>query len=253
MGFPNTGIIIQSRTGSTRLTNKMIMPFFNNLTVLDILLSRFITSKPIQKIVVATTENESDDSIVEICKNNNIEVFRGDENNVLKRFIDCSEHFNFDLIVRVCGDNPFFDVNGTLKLFDYFNSDNDYLSYKIDNNTPTIKTHLGFWGEIVTLKALKKTNTLTKEKIYQEHVTNFIYSNPEIFNCNFVCLPEYISKRKDIRLTLDTKADFILYQEIYKSNVGDTNEIDIKMLFNYIDNNPDIKKIMQHQIMKYTK
>ena len=42
-----TGIIIQARTGSTRLPNKMVMPFFEGKTILEILIDRIKKAKKI--------------------------------------------------------------------------------------------------------------------------------------------------------------------------------------------------------------
>ena len=49
---------------------------------------------------------------------------------------------------------------------------NDYISFDIDG-TPSIKTHFGFWGEFVTLDALKRVIGFTDDLLYREHVTNY--------------------------------------------------------------------------------
>lgn len=249
----NTGIIIQARTGSTRLPGKMTLPFYNELTVLDLILKRFKNTINVPEIVVATTINSNDDAIVNICSNNAINVFRGSENNVLQRFIDCSDSYNFDVIVRVCADNPFLDTEGTLSLLQNFDNNIDYKSFAVSGNIPTIKTHLGFWGEIVRVEALKKINTYTSESLYQEHVTNFIYSNPDIFNCEFTNAPKEVFDRKDIRLTMDTIDDFNLYKKIYNRLINNTNKIIINELLQYIDNSTQIKNVMTSQIKINTK
>ncbi len=68
-------IIIQARTGSTRLPNKIIKPFYKDKTLLDIIIYRL---KEIDiPIIIATTENEKDDEVEEIGLNNKVNVFRG--------------------------------------------------------------------------------------------------------------------------------------------------------------------------------
>lgn len=62
------GIIIQARTGSSRLPNKMILPFYENTCILDILLNRLKLFIPDIPIIVATTNAENDGAIVEISK-----------------------------------------------------------------------------------------------------------------------------------------------------------------------------------------
>lgn len=43
------------------------------------------------------------------------------------------------------------------------------------------KTHFGFWAEYVTLAALELVARKTVEKVYHEHVTNYIYTHPNDF------------------------------------------------------------------------
>ncbi len=54
------------------------------------------------ELVVATTTNPKDDEIVNLCKNKGVKFFRGSEHNVLKRFIDVAESYDFDFLVRIC-------------------------------------------------------------------------------------------------------------------------------------------------------
>lgn len=248
-----TGIIIQARTGSTRLPSKMTLPFYKGFTVLDLILKRFKNTTNVPEIVVATTNNKNDDAIVEICENNAVNVFRGSETNVLQRFIDCGETYNFNVIVRVCADNPFLDTEGTLSLLHNFKNNIDYKSFAISGNIPTIKTHLGFWGEIVTLEALKKVYSITSESLYLEHVTNFIYSNPNIFKCDFNNAPKEFFDRRDIRLTMDTITDFDLYKNMYNEVINDSNIINLKELLHYIDSSIYVKNVMTNQININTK
>ena len=69
--------------------------------------------------------------------------------------------------------------------------------------------------EFVSLSALEKTRLLTKEKTYLEHVTNYIYQNPELFKITKIN-PPILCQANDIRLTVDTAEDFKLSQTLYK-------------------------------------
>ena len=244
----NVGLVIQARSGSTRLPNKMLLPFYKELSLLEILLLRFKLYTKIP-IIVATTTNRVDDRIVSICNNHHIEVFRGSENNVLSRFINISKLFSFDYMIRICADNPFFDIKGTINLLNQNINSADYISYILEGDIPSIKTHLGFWGEIVSTTALLRVEQETKEDSYYEHVTNYIYSHTNKFKCSFVKSPDLLYNRKDIRLTLDTLDDFKLYQHIYSEIVGDDTEIDMDKLIAFIDSNKNIKQKMATQII----
>ena len=98
----NLGIIIQARTGSKRLPNKMIIPFYKNKNILELLLTRLKTTINIP-ICIATTHKSSDDSIENIARGNNVLIFRGNENNVLKRFINAAEENGFENLYNVQG------------------------------------------------------------------------------------------------------------------------------------------------------
>ena len=78
-------------------------------SVLYYVLKQIQASKLIDKIVVATSELDIDDSIVKIAKKMNVEVFRGSPTDVLDRHYQCAKKYSFDIIVRVTSDNPLND------------------------------------------------------------------------------------------------------------------------------------------------
>ena len=69
--------------------------------------------------------------------------------------------------------------------------------------------------EFVSRTALEKIQSLTKEKTYLEHVTNYIYQNPELFTISKMN-PPILCQANDIRLTVDNADDFKLIQELYE-------------------------------------
>jgi spore coat polysaccharide biosynthesis protein SpsF (cytidylyltransferase family) len=209
------GIIIQARIGSTRLPNKMVLPFYKGLTVFDIILEKIQSNFPNVSVVLATSKTIENELLVEKAKLKGCRVFQGEENNVLKRFSDAAKENGITKIIRICADNPFLDVKELRRLIDYAeNNSSDYISFQIDD-IPSIKTHFGFWTEYVTLDALEKVKSLTDDPFFQEHVTNFIYNNPSLFEIEFIKPCSIIQNQKDIRMTLDTEKDFKTLAEIY--------------------------------------
>jgi len=100
-------IIIQARLSSSRLPRKVLMPFVNNKSILQILIENLLKVFSKDQIILATTKSDIDDELEKFAINNKLNYFRGEESNVLKRFIDCAEHFKVSNIIRVCADNPF--------------------------------------------------------------------------------------------------------------------------------------------------
>lgn len=253
----NTFIILQARTGSSRLPGKMIKPFYQKYSVLDIILHR-IKKKfgdDFNKIIVATTLNNKDDKIVEIANANNVIVYRGSENDVLARFIDAAQIVGASKLIRVCADNVFLDTSALFKLYNALHADttNDYISFQKSDGTPSIKTHYGFWAEGVTLKALQRIASETNESLYHEHVTNYIYTHRDKFKCQFIKIDPLIESRENIRLTLDTITDFEIQQKIYKDFQTDNIEITPKNLIDYIDCQPSIYDTMRIVIEQNSK
>ena len=111
--------IIQARTNSSRLPNKVLLNY-KNLTPLSILIKRLKKSKYLKKIIIATTKKKNDDKIVKYCKENKILSFRGDENNVLKRYYLAAKKFKIKKIVRITSDCPLIDyriLDQMIKIF----------------------------------------------------------------------------------------------------------------------------------------
>lgn len=247
----NTSIIIQARTGSTRLPNKMGKLFYNKESLLEIIINRLKESK--LPIIIATTTNAADNVIEDIAVSRNVKVFRGDENDVLKRFIDAAEHFGAEKIIRVCADNPLFDIEALKFLYQNFIESNvDYWCFATNEGTPTIKTHYGFWCEGVTLLALKKVQKLTNESLFREHVTNFIYTNPKQFTIEKEIINAEIEELK-LRLTIDTLADFELMKEVYSQLIKNRIPFNALEISSFVSQNKYWLQIMNQEIILNSK
>lgn len=226
----NTAFIIQARLTSSRLPRKILLPFsLDGNTILDIIIEKLKYFSDCH-IIVATSESHQNDDLATYLSSKNVLFYRGSENDVLQRFIDTANHFNIQNIIRICSDNPFLDASSIEKILSVSNDSNaDYISFNI-NGTPSIKTHFGFWTEYVTLGALKKVAQLTNEQLYHEHVTNFIYTHPDLFKIEWIDVPKKIANVTDVRLTIDTIEDFENAQEIYNM-VGKDHSVDYLMDF----------------------
>lgn len=210
-----TAIIIQARVGSTRFPNKMTIPFYQEKGMLHYLLTRLKKAELPVRIILAIPDSLPNDNLQTIASDLDIPVFRGSEENVLFRFIRAAETHHVNNIIRVCADNPFLDTHSLKALIDAFaKTDADYIPFCLSDNTPTIKTHFGFWAEGVLLSTLKTIARNTNKKIYLEHVTNYIYTvqSGHALTPSFHIHPLYIDRTLEIqswaRFTVDTKNDF---------------------------------------------
>ena len=246
------GIILQARTGSTRMPEKVILTFSKEQSILDLLLEK--VKKAGVPAVLATTITPSDDRICALANKHDVPVFRGSENDVLDRFIQAARLFGLSKIIRVCADNPFLDLAGMQTLIAEFEkSDADYLSFHLAGNKPSILTHFGFWTEAVRLEALEKAQQLTSEKLYHEHVTNFIYGNPNLFKVQFIPADPLVFSRTDIRMTLDTPEDFEIQQKIFATIIKEKPNFGIPEIISWLDQHPEILVMMKKEICRNQK
>ncbi len=248
----NFGIIIQARLGSTRLPRKILKEFHDGKTLLETVINN-LQNVSDAKIIVATSINPNNDELESFLKERDITVYRGSEDDVLSRFIGAAQTNGINGIVRICSDNPFLDWHGVAALIEKAKTtDADYIGYRI-NNTPSIKTHFGFWGEYVTLDALKRVAATTDEKPAHEHVTIHIYTHPEEYKCEWIECPAYLQGRNDIRLTVDNAEDFENAQEVYKTLIEANPNFGLEDVVRYIDEHTVLRDSMRQMIEKNQK
>ena len=211
--YKNIGIIIQARTGSSRLPNKILKKILPKKTFLEYLVDRLKKVKTIKKIIIATSKKRDDDKIFGL-KFRNIYFHRGPEKNVIKRYIETAEKYGLKHILRITADCPFSDAKLIDKLtIKYFRGKYSYVS---NVNPPTLPN--GFDIEIFSLKLLKKSYTNYKDKMNKEHVTFAIRKKMKTRKYNY-----RLSKNLNhIRLTLDNKTDLFKIRKVAKYiNIAD--------------------------------
>lgn len=249
----NIGIIIQARMGSTRLPGKVLKPFYQGKTLIEILLDN-LHKLECGKVIIATSDNENNDKLEKFLREKGELVYRGSETDVLDRFIKAAEANDVDGIVRICSDNPFLDGQGLKQLVEMANDSNaDYIGFRI-NNKPTILTHFGFWGEFVRLSALKRVAATTEcGTAAHEHVTYHIYNNTDEYKCEWILAPEFLQGRDDIRLTIDTYDDFENAKHVYSDLKSKNENFALCDIVDYLDTHEEIKESMILNIFQNSK
>ena len=242
---------IQVRNGSSRLPNKMSIPLVNGLTIPQLIVRRLKAELQGVTPVILTSSSPIDDSLEELAARESVKCFRGNEEDVLDRFITAADHFGAQHILRICADNPFLSTFHLKELISTFNGDTmDYLSYSFPDGTPIMKSHIGLFAEIMTDDLLKSIAQKTVDPLYREHVTNYIYSHREEFDAQFLPVPKTVAERRDIRLTLDTAADMETINSLLKLV---SPSVEIKQLVSAIDARPEILDSMKKEIASNSK
>ncbi len=235
------GIIVQARTGSKRFPNK-ILKKINKISILEFLIKRLLLCFKNKEIFVATTTKKNDQKIVNIAKNFNLKFYRGSEDDVSLRYLNCAKKYKIKNIIRLTSDCPLIDPFLILKMKKKFYVNKlDYLA----NTLPLIKSTFpnGSDIEIFTFKALKKSREYLDKEIHKpsiEHVTNIFWREKNLFKSKI--FTQKINQNR-YKFSLDYKSDFNLIKYIIfnlkkKKIFGNTNQI-----IDIIKNNKKFKRL----------
>lgn len=198
----NIGVVIQARMNSTRLPEKVLMPipYPSGPSMLSTIIESVKQSDLINEVIVATTNDSSDDALASYCIDNGIKLFRGEVDNVYDRFYKIVKNYDFDHVVRLTGDNPFIDITLLEKVIGAHISNNNDLTYS--SGLP-----LGMNFAILNGESLGDLEPGKLTKREQEHVT--LYFKSHKFKTENLNLNE-IQAIENLRLTIDYPEDFAM-------------------------------------------
>jgi spore coat polysaccharide biosynthesis protein SpsF len=198
-------VILQARLASSRLPGK-VLARVGSRTILEYCLLRLsISGLP---LIVATTDQADDDEIEQEARAFGASVFRGDEHNVLARFIGAARAFNLTEVVRATADNPFVDPHGprrVLALQHHVKAD-----HVVERELP-----VGAAVEAVTVAALERSHAWITLPYDREHVTSFVRRDPR-FRAHSAAAPDAL-RRPGLRLTVDTQEDLNFVRKVFAS------------------------------------
>lgn len=237
----NCIIFVTVRTASTRLSRKALLRI-KNKPLIKLLIDRISTSKNINKIIVCTTKEKSDDELVEYLQNNGIQVFRGNNVDVLKRLYLAAKKYKIKNFVVVEGDDLFCEPRLIDKTCEELSKANyEFITWK---NLPFGVSPIGI--------QTKKLETLIKNKLTRNTETGWGRFIVESGFFKVVQLEPHNKKliRPEIRLSIDYIEDYLLAKKIYGNLPATFSLIDI---INLVDKNPTWLKINQSVKKKYEK
>ncbi|MBD2845820.1 glycosyltransferase family protein [Paenibacillus sp. IB182496] len=229
-----TAAVIQARMGSTRLPGK-VMTSIENKSMLGHVIERCKKMK-VDEIVVCTTRNEEDHVIEREAKKYNVNLYRGDEENVLLRYYEAARKFNIDSIVRVTADCPLIDPMLSNKIIEMAASTGADIAHMAGYPR-------GLDTEVFQFKSLQSFVSKNLEPRYKEHVTLFFYDNNSLYKVETQNCEVDLSNH---RWTVDTVEDLTLIKEIYARLYNEDKHFDWQAVLKLLYENPLLKDINSH-------
>ena len=233
----NVSVIIEARLNSSRFPKKLSNKILGKYIIAQ-QINRIKKCKEVDKIILASPTKDSL-FFKKICKQENIEYFGGDENNVLNRVYLAAKKFNSKIIVRCTGDCPVIDPRIIDELI---------LKYKKNNvnfisNTLKLSYPDGMDASIFSIKELRYSIKKAKTQIEKENITKVLREDKNITKKNML----YKNNYSDLRLTLDEEDDYILIKNIYEYFFSKKNYyFSLEDIIKYKTNNPKIFNINEH-------
>lgn len=202
----DAAVIIQARMGSSRLSGKTMLPLAGQRMLAHIV-ARLRTADIAGPVIIATSTQPQDDFICRFSGDTNTGCFRGSEEDVLARFWGAAEPLKVRYIVRATADNPLV-WEGAIEYLGNLIIERgaDYASF--NEFMP-----VGLGLELFTKAALETAHREATDAKHREHVTPFIYTQRDRFNCIWTSPPSEFEG--SFRLTVDTLEDYELMSQIY--------------------------------------
>ncbi|MBU1123639.1 glycosyltransferase family protein [Patescibacteria group bacterium] len=218
---------------STRLPEKVLIDV-KGKPMLHYVVSRTKRSKTIQDVILATSLSPDDDKIEVFCKARDINCFRGDLDDVLKRFYDAALAYNADAVVRITADCPLIDPDVIDKAVDKFCSGEfDYVSNAVERTYPD-----GLDVEVIGIKALKQAHKEAKLRSEREHVTPYFFKNPDVFKIGHIINDE---DHSNLRWVVDEPRDLAFVREVFEH--FDTEDFVMDDILKVVQENPQLSKL----------
>ena len=235
--FLNVVAIVQARMTSIRFPGKVLHKVLGK-PMLSIQLERIRQVSQIEMVVLATTDNTSDDPIEKFASMESVAIFRGSENDVLGRFHGAADVFNADVIVRLTGDCPLIDpdiIDHVVKIFRDRRGVCNFVTNAIPRSYPA-----GLDVECFSRSALEIANAEATECYDREHVTPYFYKHPDRFKALSVVCDKDLSKE---RWTLDEPSDFELIKKIIEGLYKQNPRFRMDDILTFLDLHPELRDL----------
>jgi N,N'-diacetyllegionaminate synthase len=235
------GVIVACRMKSSRLKKKAILDLAGE-TSIERCLSNCLKMPVARKVVLATSTTKEDAVLADYTLDGKVKFWKGDPDDVIKRYLAACEEYNIDTIIRVTADCPVISTEISKVLLDHhFSTGADYTAAK--------ECAVGTGCEIYSVEVLQRVIDYLGAAEHSEYMTWYMQNNSDIFKVEIVELPE--SMVRDYRLTLDYPEDLLLFNKLFAELSKHNQEASLDNVFNILDSNPELGNINSHLTLQY--
>jgi len=229
----NTVAIIQARVSSTRLPGKVLKDIAGQ-PVLKRIVRRVQHAKVFGEVVVATSDDGSDDPIAELCSREQVPCFRGSLPDVLDRFYRAALQYKADAVARFTADCPLLDPGVIRRVVEAFRS--GQYDYACNILPPTFPD--GLDTEVFSMRAIERSHNEAVDPFEREHMDEYVLAHLDEFPHVNVMNDTDLSR---LRWTLDEERDLRFVRAVYEHFRSD--DFGMHAVLAFLDAHPEVQKL----------
>jgi len=237
-----TGAFIIARLSSKRLPKKNILPILGK-PMIELMVERVKASKFIDKIIIATSTDSTDDPLEEVANKLGIECYRGSLNNIMERVYNAAKYYNCDNIVELLGDNPLVHselIDDVISF--YINGKYDYAAtvtkeYPVSDKKFCLFS-VGVRVQVYSIDAARRYSE------YLEYMGNdvkgstaYIFEHPEAFKIGYFEAKDKwgFMNRPDLTFAVNYRKNFNMIRIIFEKNYDEDRNFSLKKVYEQLD------------------
>lgn len=202
---------IEARMGSSRFPGKVLADIFGKPALMR-LVERLRHCVRLDGIVLATSVAPQDDALEQWALSENVEYYRGSEDDVLLRVVEAQRKMKSDIVVEVTGDCILLDPEIIdMGIETFLENDCDVVS-----NVRKLSFPMGVDIQVFRLSALEEVAATVFDPAVREHVSLYFYEHPERYRILHLFAPKRWHA-PHYRFQLDYHEDHAFLNEVYRA------------------------------------
>lgn len=232
-------ILVQARMTSSRFPGKVLKEI-QGKPVLIHQLNRIAKIKTNAKLVVITSNQQSDDELVQVVKENGYEIFRGSMDDLLDRHYQAALFYGSEVVVKIPSDCPLIDPQVIDRVLEYFIGNQMKFDY-VSNLHPATYPD-GNDVEVMSFSALKNAWKHASKSLEREHTTPYFWENPDKFSIGNVLWERGLKLNMSHRFTLDYVEDFNFIKAVYDRLFPANENFSLQDILDLLDREPELMR-----------
>ena len=200
-----SAIVLQARMGSRRLPGKVMADIAGRPLIAHCVERLGRSGLP---VVIATTTRPEDDALEAEGRRLGVDVLRGPEEDVLKRYAMAVTRYGLSDLIRATADNPAVDVDAVTRTLDLLRRTG--ADHVVEHRMP-----LGAAVEAVSAAAILRADELAVDAYDREHVTPLIRRDGRFFALDALA-PGHL-RQPQLRFTVDLPEDLSFMRRLIAS------------------------------------